>query len=707
MSNCNTTVMLLAGMLWGVLSAAGSTNNLVINGSFETGTAGWTLFGQGAGVQYGLTNNAADGTNAMRAANRGSLSHHVTQNIITNLRAEGNGVYYGIRFSVNADAPVSARCTLQVMDGVGTNTLILAEQVITSQTGRWVEIRGGRALSWTDPLTNASLRFEIGQPAEFAYPAVSLDAIRIVRDTDRDDLTDEVDPYPAAWDHNTNALPDGWEAQNGLTGVTAVTDADGDGFSDAQEYWTATQPTNALSRPGQPVNTNATADARALLTYLALLPTHATQRVVVGQVVTDTAHDYATQVVALAAQAGRWPAMLGLVYDMINGPINHAVITPHATNYWNDGGLVHIQWNPDNPWTGGFSGDTNGINFPLLFTPGSAAHSNYIAILDEVAVGLRALGQAGLTVLFRPLNECNSVQNWYQRKAQKDYVALYRWTFDYLARSQGLHHVLWVYDALSAPHTTLPVTYYYPGDDVVDIFGVNMYDDAWAPPYDVERLSRDFPKPLAFPEGGPLFNLSGTFTNTVYLEGMSNHFPRLSYFCIYNSFPFGGSNKLYGLVDNLDAQGLFDHPWVVTREELGWRNHLGPFGAWQLQHFSTNANRDATAGCAADPDLDGQVNLLEYAGHSDPNTSAPTPLLPQNNQLLFSRNTAATDIHWNVEGTCDLTATNWDILASRAGAANWLEQPGVHITDSGDGTVALAENVAYTSRFWRIHVARP
>ena len=41
--------------------------------------------------------------------------------------------------------------------------------------------------------------------------------------------------------------------------------------------------------------------------------------------------------------------MLGVVYDMINGPIQHGVLTPHATNYWHDGGLVHVQWNPDNP----------------------------------------------------------------------------------------------------------------------------------------------------------------------------------------------------------------------------------------------------------------------------------------------------------------------------------------------------------------------
>lgn len=701
------TGMTVTMAVLGCWSASAATSNLVDNGSFETGSVRWTLFGQGSGVQYQLTNNAAEGTSAMHAANRSSLSHHVTQNIITNLRAQGSGAYYGIHFAVRTDAPLSARCTLQVVDAIGTNTLILAERVITSQTGQWVSIRGGHTLAWTDPLTNASLRFELGQLTEATFPAVSLDAIRIVPDTDRDELTDEQDPDPLVWDANTNTLPDGWEAQYSLVGSTATSDSDNDGYTDVQEYWAATQPTNAQSRPGQPANTNATQEARALLEYLALLPTHTTQRVLVGQVVTDTAHDYATQVVALAAQTGRWPAMLGVVYDMINGPINHPVITPYATNYWNAGGLVHVQWNPDNPWTGGFSGDTNGINFPLLFTPGSTAHTNYLAMMDEVASGLRALGQAGLTVLFRPLNECNSVQNWYQRKAQNDYVALYHWTFDYLAHSQALNHVLWVYDALSAPHLSVPVTYFYPGDDVVDIFGINMYDDLWAPPYDVERLSRDFPKPLAFPEGGPLTMLNGTFTNTTYIVAVSNHFQRLSYFNIYNSFPFGASNKLYGLVDNLDAQALFDHPWVVTREELGWRNHMGSFGRWQLEHFTTNANQSALADPFSDPDQDGWLNIAEYAHRSDPATYSPALFYPQNNLLRFSRNPSATDIHWRVEGSCNLTNTAWELLADRAGSASWQEQPGVQITESEDGAVSVSESSVFTTRVWRLQISRP
>jgi mannan endo-1,4-beta-mannosidase len=693
-------------LTWGLRGAA-SNSNIVNNGSFEQGTTNWLLFGQGGGTLYTLTNNAADGALAMLAANRTNLSYHATQNILTNLVAEGSGVFYGIDFLINMAAPGSARMTLQMTDTSGSRTLILAEKIIASQTNRWVTIYGGRTISWSGTLTLASLRFEIGQIPERVYPTATLDRIRIVRDSDHDGLTDDVDAVPNDADANTNTIPDGWESLFNLPSVPGGTDSDGDGFSNVQEFWAATNPTNMLSKPAEPANTNATPETRAFLSYLVSLPTQSSNRVLVGQVVTDTAVDYTNQVVTLDQQTGRWPAMLGVVYDMINGPINHTVITPHATNWWNAGGVVHVQWNPDNPWNGNFSGNTNNIDFPALFTPGSASHSNYLAFLDEVAVGLRQLGNARLVVLFRPLNECNSVQNWYQRRAREEYIPLYRWTFDYLAKSQGLNHVLWVYDALDGPHQLIPVTYYYPGDDVVDVFGVNLYDDDWIPAFDLDRLSRDYPKPLAIPEGGPLTILNRSFTNLTYITAISNSFPRLSYFSIYNSFPFSSTNKHYSLVHNIGASNLFDHPWIITREELNWRAHLGPFGAWQLQNFTTNANNPVIGAWDADPDDDQARNLYEYATGSDPNQPSANTLVPRESGLSFLRNAAATDLVFSVEWTTNLVSAGWEPLAVKAHSSGWETNAAAVVFDPGDGAVTITRETTNSSEFYRLRIAWP
>lgn len=703
-------------ILFAVLCASGwvpvfaSTNNIVNNGSFEHGTANWQLFGQSAGVQYTPTNNAADGTNALHATLRTNLSHCATQDMLTNLLAEGSGVFFGIEFAVNMATQGSTRMILQMTDGAGSRTLILAEKIISADTGRWVTVRGGRTIDWTGTLTLASLRFEIGQITERVYPPVTLDRIRIVRDTDRDGLTDDVDASPSNADANANTLPDGWETSFNLPGASGSTDYDGDGFSNLEEYWATTNPTNALSKPAQPADTNATPEARALLRYLALLPSMSSNRVLVGQVVTDTAIDYSNQVLTLEQQTGRWPAMLGVVYDMINGPINHAVITPHATNWWNAGGLVHVQWNPDNPWNGGFSGNTNNIDFPALFTPGSPSHTNYIAFMDEVAVGLKQLGDSGMTVLFRPLNECNSFNNWFQSRARDDYIALYRWTFDYLSRSQHLHHVLWVYDALNNPHQTVPVTYFYPGNDVVDVFGVNIYDDDWTLPFDLDRLSRDYPKPLAVPEGGGLtVSNRTTFTNLTYIAGISNNFPRLSYFNVWNSFPVGfNATNYYSLVHNIGASNLFDHPWIVTREDLNWRAQLGPFGTWQMQHFFTNANNPFIGGPAADPDADGSPNLVEYATGANPTGMTSSAITPLPSGIGFLCNTTATDIVVAVQWTPDLAAADgWQILAMKSHAAAWQTNAAATVSDLDDGFVAVSHLSTNRACMYRLRASWP
>jgi hypothetical protein len=75
-------------------------------------------------------------------------------------------------------------------------------------------------------------------------------------DTDRDGLKD----YEEIFFHHTNwvdqdtdhdAMPDGWEVNNGLdpSKNDAPADADGDGFSNLREYHLGTDPSDPSSHP--------------------------------------------------------------------------------------------------------------------------------------------------------------------------------------------------------------------------------------------------------------------------------------------------------------------------------------------------------------------------------------------------------------------------------------------------------------------------
>ena len=79
----------------------------------------------------------------------------------------------------------------------------------------------------TGVLALASVRFVIGQITEGVSPTFVLDDVRIIRDSDQDGLTDDIDPFTTNADANGNQIPDGWDNRYALTNFTAFADADG------------------------------------------------------------------------------------------------------------------------------------------------------------------------------------------------------------------------------------------------------------------------------------------------------------------------------------------------------------------------------------------------------------------------------------------------------------------------------------------------
>ena len=83
-----------------------------------------------------------------------------------------------------------------------------------------------------------------------------------------------------------------------------------------------------------------------------------------------------------------------------------------------------------------------------------------------------------------------------------------------------------------------------------------------------------------------------------------------------------------------------------------------PFAAWQNQHFP-GVSDAAVISENADPDRDGDTNLVEYALNTDPNdptkrTSLKPELAASTLSLLYTQVAAATDITYVVEWSTDL-----------------------------------------------------
>jgi mannan endo-1,4-beta-mannosidase len=176
------------------------------------------------------------------------------------------------------------------------------------------------------------------------------------------------------------------------------------------------------------------------------------------------------------------------------------------------GGVITISWHMFHPVT--FPEFGTDPAQPLLGTawdgteavsailPGGSNHAIYRQWLDRFAEFDRSLTVSGvpwnqnehlIPVIFRPFHEHNGSVFWWGglNTNEADYIALWRFTLEYLRDVAGLHNLLYAYspdarfmrqrlpDATFADLASFQSQYFYayPGDDYVDVFGLDNYSD--------------------------------------------------------------------------------------------------------------------------------------------------------------------------------------------------------------------------------------
>jgi mannan endo-1,4-beta-mannosidase len=596
-------------------NAPAYTTNLISNGSFESGTNGWILFKSIPANAYQVVSPGFADASALKVSTRNNFAAAPQQDVTAQLALTTNGSTWVTRFAVQVSAPTIVRAWLMVTANnpgtLVTNRFLLAERVVRV-TNQCERLDGVRTTTWNGTLSTALLYTESGMNAEtnpVAFPITTFDAFEVLPDADGDGLANEEEvPTPTGYgtlpdnrDSDGDGIPDGWEVANGTIATTndAAADPDHDLASNWQEYWAATSPTNALSYPGRPRTNILSTNALAVLTYLAKLPSALSNRVIVGQHVTEIEKDWSNHVATLPLLTGNWPGIVSFAAE--GGPnavLQMDLVLPRALEVWTNGGIPLIKWQPANPWVGAATSPIGIENIPELLNPAPVlaadqfARSNYLAWRDNVASNLTVLRDAGVVVLFRPFSEMNGVWFWHGNKPRSQWIDLWRDLHDYFTFTRGLTNLLWVYESDSAVHLVggsasssgTMVDYYFPGDDLVDIAGHNLYDDDWKLAFDTDAIWRRYGKVFAVPQAGKGSGQAGNtnWSNLTYLTGISNTIPRCSFFCVWNSF----NSVFHAISDNAQPSELMNAPEVVTREEVNWRYEL-PFAA-ALELTATN-----------------------------------------------------------------------------------------------------------------------
>jgi hypothetical protein len=141
------------------------------------------------------------------------------------------------------------------------------------------------------------------------------------------------------------------------------------------------------------------------------------------------------------------------------------------------GGVNTISMHLDNPVTSGDAWDNTPAVKSIL--PGKNRHTQYLNTLQMIANFLKDLKTSDgifIPIIFRPYHEHNHDWSWWGKQSctVDEYNALWQMTVKYLRDNQGLHHLLY---AISPQEISSAGEYFerYPGDDYVDIFGLDYY----------------------------------------------------------------------------------------------------------------------------------------------------------------------------------------------------------------------------------------
>ena len=114
--------------------------------------------------------------------------------------------------------------------------------------------------------------------------------------------------------------------------------------------------------------------------------------------------------------------------------------------------------------------------------PGGEKHAEFRNQLDLLAAFLKQIKKA--PVIFRPWHEHNGGWFWWGRGncTEEEYIQLFRYTVDYLKEEKKIHHLLYAFSPdrsqwVLGDQAKENYFYGYPGDDYVDIIGLDDYAD--------------------------------------------------------------------------------------------------------------------------------------------------------------------------------------------------------------------------------------
>ena len=332
-------------------------------------------------------------------------------------------------------------------------------------------------------------------------------------------------------------------------------------------------------------NANATAQARNVYRFLL---EQSGKKILTGVQSEGTANNN-DHINLIASKTGKHPALAG--YDFIflqysptpsgwSWVVNYSDMSA-PIEHWNAGGLVNYIWhwnvpNSKSDWEKGandynfdgynFYSDKTSFSIVEALKEGTWQHDFIMKDLEKAAGYLKILQDYGVPVIWRPLHEAagnynlygkrNNAWFWWGRGGAEPCKQLYRLIRDTFEKEYGLNNLIWVWTLDATMGAEDEWADWYPGDDYVDIVGVDIYED------NIGAKVRQYQACVDLTEGRKLVTISEC-GNIPEPEACFDAGNRWNWFLVWSS----GTNDYRFNTDSYWKQ-IMDSKLTITREDM-------------------------------------------------------------------------------------------------------------------------------------------
>lgn len=150
---------------------------------------------------------------------------------------------------------------------------------------------------------------------------------------------------------------------------------------------------------------------------------------------------------------------------------------------YNRGGVSTFAWHAPNPANdGSFYWKDNPVKVVPDIIPGGKLHEKYKQYLEAIADVVMDFKDADgevIPVIFRPFHEYDGDWFWWGKGhcTKKEFITLWRFTVEYLRDQLGVHNFIYAFSPDCKFKTEKQFLDYYPGDEYVDMLGMDNYWD--------------------------------------------------------------------------------------------------------------------------------------------------------------------------------------------------------------------------------------